>query len=466
MRRQLLVLLLASVAIVWIGIAVASYLDARHEIDELLDAHLAQASSLLIAQAGHDLEEIDEHVSSDRRLMRRVAFQFWEDGTRLRLHSANAPPTRLSAKDRGFSDVRIDGQRWRVYSDWDRKHRYVVQVGERLGARDEIVAAMARNLLVPLAVALPLLAILVWLAIERVLKPLRILNREVAERAPDRLAALDVGRAPAEVAPLVRNLNVLFDRVQASIENERRFTADAAHELRTPLAALRAQAQVARGAADDRERGRALDNVIAGCDRAAHLVDQLLTLARLEPAQSHAALVDVALVPLVQAAIAEAAPAALARNIDVELRAEPALARGDARLLGILLRNLLDNAVRYSPPNASVQVDVDVVNDAAQIRIADHGPGVPSEARARLGERFQRLGVADVPGTGLGLSIVKRIAELHGARVTFDETPGGGLAVAVAFAKGGTMQPWPLSTSTSGSRTSTTPRASPASRAT
>ena len=190
MRRQLLVLLLASVAVIWIGVGIASYIDARHEIDELLDAHLAQASSLLIAQAGHDLEEIDEHVSSDRRLMRRVAFQFWEDGTRLRLHSANAPPTRLSAKDRGFSDVRIDGQRWRVYSDWDRKHRYVVQVGERLGARDEIVAAMARNLLVPLAVALPLLAILVWLAIERVLKPLRILNREVAERAPDRLDVL------------------------------------------------------------------------------------------------------------------------------------------------------------------------------------------------------------------------------------------------------------------------------------
>jgi two-component system sensor histidine kinase QseC len=435
MRRQLLVLLLASVAVIWIGVAIASYIDARHEIDELLDAHLAQASSLLIAQAGHDLEEIDEHVSGNPRVTRRVAFQFWEAGTRLRLRSANAPPARMSDSDRGFSDVRIDGQRWRVYSDWDRKHRYVVQVGERLGARDEIVTAMARNLLVPLVVALPLLALLVWLSIERVLRPLRILNREVAERAPDRLAPLAVGRAPIEVAPLVQNLNTLFERVHTSIENERRFTADAAHELRTPLAALRAQAQVARGAADGRERAHALDNVIAGCDRAAHLVDQLLTLARLDPEHSHAALADVALVPLVQAAIADAAPAALARNIDLELRAEPASVRGDTRLLGILLRNLLDNAVCYSPANANVQIGVDRTHDGARITISDHGLGVPADARQRLGERFQRLGLADVPGTGLGLSIVKRIAELHEARVTFGETPGGGLTVGVAFAK-------------------------------
>ena len=201
------------------------------------------------------------------------------------------------------------------------------------------------------------------------------------------------------------------------------------------LAALRAQAQVARGAADGRERAHALDNVIAGCDRAAHLVDQLLTLARLDPEHSHAALADVALVPLVQAAIADAAPAALARNIDLELRAEPASVRGDTRLLGILLRNLLDNAVCYSPANANVQIGVDRTHDGARITISDHGLGVPADARQRLGERFQRLGLADVPGTGLGLSIVKRIAELHEARVTFGETPGGGLTVGVAFAK-------------------------------
>ena len=434
MRRQLLVLLLGAVAVVWIGVGVASYVDARHEIDELLDAHLAQASSLLIAQAGHDLDEIEEHVPETKRYARRVAFQFWEGGTRLRLHSSNAPLARLSAKDEGFSDVRIDGQRWRVFSSWDRRRRYVVQVGERLGARDEIVASIARNLLLPLVVALPLLALVVWLAIERVLRPLRVLNREVAHRAPDHLAPVEVGRAPVEVAPLVLNLNDLFGRVQASMDNERRFTADAAHELRTPLAALRAQAQVARGASDDRERIRALDNVITGCDRAAHLVDQLLTLARLEPAHAQVAHADVALAPLVQAAIAEATPAALNKDIDIELtEGAPAHVQGDARLLGILLRNLLDNAIRYSPRGSTVTVDVGRDGGRARLTIRDHGPGVPPEARARLGQRFERFGVSDVTGTGLGLSIVARIAELHGARVTFGDAPGGGLAVDVTF---------------------------------
>jgi two-component system sensor histidine kinase QseC len=434
MRRQLLVLLLGAVAVVWIGVGVASYVDARHEIDELLDAHLAQASSLLIAQAGHDLDEIEEHVPETKRYARRVAFQFWEGGTQLRLHSSNAPLARLSAKDEGFSDVRIDGQRWRVFSSWDRRRRYVVQVGERLGARDEIVASIARNLLLPLVVALPLLALVVWLAIERVLRPLRVLNREVAHRAPDHLAPVEVGRAPVEVAPLVLNLNDLFGRVQASMDNERRFTADAAHELRTPLAALRAQAQVARGASDDRERIRALDNVIAGCDRAAHLVDQLLTLARLEPAHAQVAHADVALAPLVQAAIAEATPAALDKDIDIELtEGAPAHVQGDARLLGILLRNLLDNAIRYSPRGSAVTVEVARDDARARLTIRDHGPGVPPEARPRLGQRFERFGVSDVTGTGLGLSIVARIAELHGARVTFGDAPSGGLAVDVTF---------------------------------
>jgi two-component system sensor histidine kinase QseC len=401
MRRQLLVLLLAAVTAVWLAMGVASYVDARHEVDELLDAHLAQAASLLIAQAGHDLEEIEEHAPDVHRYARRVAFQFWEGGTRLRLHSSNAPLARLSARDEGFSDARIDGQRWRVFSGWDRKRRYVVQVGERLGARDEIVKTMARNLLLPLAVGLPLLALLVFFAIGRALRPLRVLNREVAHRAPDRLAPLDVGRAPAEVAPLVQNLNALFDRVQASIEGE---------------------------------RTRALDNVIAGCDRAAHLVDQLLTLARLEPGMRGRVAETVSLAAAAQSAIADGAPFARGRDVEIELRDHAsAPLRGDARLLGIQLRNLLDNAVRDGPPKGVVRVDVGHRDARAFVTISDRGPGVAASERARLGRRFERLGAADVPGTGLGLSIVARIAELHGAELAFDEAAGGGLAVTVTF---------------------------------
>ncbi|MGE5171673.1 MAG: ATP-binding protein [Rudaea sp.] len=434
MRRELLLILLGAVALVWIATAIVSYLDARHELDELLDAHLAQSASLLIAQAGHELEEIEEHAPSLHRYARRVAFQFWEDGSTLRLHSANAPQQRLSPRDEGFSDARIDGQRWRVFSGWDRKHRYLVQVGERVGGRDEIVRAIARNLLVPLVVALPVLGLLVFFTIDRVLRPLRALNRQVRDRAPDTLGALDVHDAPVEVAPLVESLNRLFARVRASIENERRFTADAAHELRTPLAALRAQAQVARGATSAQARTHALDNVITGCDRAAHLVEQLLTLARLEPAQVPGERAPCDLRAVAEAAIADTMPFALEKGVEIELDAATVSPiAGDMRLLGVLFRNLLDNAVRYGPGGTTVRVTVGERDRMPSIVVVDQGPGVPAQERERLGTRFHRLVGGEIPGTGLGLSIARRIAELHGATVAFDAAPAGGLAVTVAF---------------------------------
>ena len=434
MRRQLLLVVLGLVAVVWAAATAMSYHDARHELDELLDAHLAQSASLLIAQAGHGLDEIGEHADDVHRYARRVAFQFWERGTVLRLHSADAPDVRLSAREDGFSDVRIDGRRWRVWSGWDPQRRYLLQVGEHSAARDEIIGSMLGNMLLPIAIALPVLALLVWLAIERVIRPLRLLSRQVAHRAPDHLGAIDVGTAPAEVAPLVADLNRLFERVRASIDNERRFTADAAHELRTPLAAIRAQAQVARGAVVDAERRRALDGMIAGCDRATHLVDQLLTLARLEPERFHASRERADLRAIAQDAVRDIAPLGLARSVEVALADGPAVAvHADARLLGILLRNLLDNAIRYSPPHALVRISVGVRDRSPYVAVEDAGPGVPPEARAGLGQRFRRFAGSGTAGTGLGLSIVKRIAELHGAVVAFDAAAEGGLAVTVSF---------------------------------
>ncbi|MCC7217016.1 MAG: sensor histidine kinase N-terminal domain-containing protein [Burkholderiales bacterium] len=436
-RRTLLVAVLAAVAVTWLATAVVSYFDARHELDELLDAHLAQSASLLVAQAGRESEAIDlEHSPELHRYGRRVVFQFWENGTVLRLHSASAPNTRLSARTEGFSDVEIDGRAWRVFSGWDADRRYLVQVGERRAAREEIVAKIAKNLLWPLAVALPVLGLLVWLGIARALRPLRLVSRQVERRAPDNLAELDVSGAPAEVAPLVHGLNRLFGRVRASMESERRFTADAAHELRTPLAALRAQAQVARGAGTATERDRALANVIAGCDRAAHLVDQLLTLARLEPEGLRPEHARCDLAELAREAVADVVPQALARTIDVDLAAEaPVAVRGDGRLLRILLRNVLDNAIRYSPAATAIHVRVGRRDGSAFVSVADEGPGVPREQRARLGQRFFRMQEAQAPGSGLGLSIALRIAEVHGAVLAFDAASNaGGLVVTLTFA--------------------------------
>lgn len=436
-RRDLLVAVLAAVALTWVATTAVSYFDARHELDELLDGHLAQSASLLVAQVGRESDEIDvEHSPQLHRDGRHVAFQFWENGTDLRLHSANAPGARLSAQLEGFSDADIAGKRWRVYSGWDGGRRVLVQVGEQRELREEIVAKIATNMLWPLLVALPALGLLIWLGIERATRPLRLLNRHVEHRAPDNLAALDLGDAPAEVAPLVASLNRLFARVESSMENERRFTADAAHELRTPLAALRAQAQVARGAGDEAERHRALENVIAACDRASHLIDQLLTLARLEPESFRAQREPCELHEITRLATAEIVPAALEKAIEIDLAAGPAVTvPGDARLLRILLRNLLDNAVRYSPPDTAIHLRVDAGDGRAVITVADEGPGVAAAERDRLGQRFHRLPGTTATGSGLGLSIAQRIAQLHGATIGFAETaPGVGLTVTVSFA--------------------------------
>jgi two-component system sensor histidine kinase QseC len=432
LKGRLLTALLGALALVWLATALYSYFDARHEINELLDAHLAQSASMIVAQVGHDLEEIDlEHAPQLDKHTRRVAFQIWERGEALRLHSANAPQARLSAREQGFSRVTIDAKGWRVFSTWDGERRYLVQVGERDAARAEIAAGVARNLLVPLVFALPVLGLLAWLVIARALAPLRALGRQVEAREPDNLRALAAEDAPAEVVPLVRSLNALFGRVGGLVERERRFTADAAHELRTPLAAIKTQAQVARGAPDDRTRRRALDNVVAGSDRAARLIEQLLTLARLEPDQLKERSLPCDLRDIARGTIAELAPAALAKKVELELAGDgPAPTEGHPELIAIMLRNLIDNAVRYGPAGGRVRIET----RGASLSVADQGPGISPEDRARVGERFYRIPGAEPGGSGLGLSIVERIAALHGARVVLGEGIGGkGLRVTVAF---------------------------------
>jgi two-component system sensor histidine kinase QseC len=436
LKRQLLVALLGSIAVTWIAIAVFSYFDARHEIDELLDAHLAQSAALLVAQVGHELEEIDDAKGPPmHKRGRRVAFQIWERGTALRLHSANAPATPLSAREEGFSDASIDGRQWRVFSGWDGERRYLVQVGELSQIRDEIAASVGKNILLPLLFALPALGLLVWFSVARGLKPLGELRRQVAERDAQNLGALETVDAPVEVMPLVASLNRLFGRVSAMMENERRFTADAAHELRTPLAALRTQAQVARAATSDAERNRTLDNVIAGCDRTTHLLQQLLTLARLEPEQLRGEKESCDLHALARTAIAELAPAALAKNVEIGLEEGlPVHIDGYAGLIAIMLRNLIDNAVRYSPGGRSVNVAVTAGERMATVCVTDQGPGIALEERNKVGQRFYRILGSEETGSGLGLSIVKRIAELHRATVTLGDGEGAaGLRVTVTF---------------------------------
>ncbi|MDO8264660.1 MAG: ATP-binding protein [Gallionella sp.] len=435
LKQRLLALVLAAITLVWLGATAFTYHDAREEFDEVLDAHLAQAAALLVVQATHEIDELEtEHTPLLHKYARSVAFQVWEKGQQMRLHSANAPQQPLASRERGFSDNIIDGKRWRVFSTWDESGEYLIHVAERSDVREELARDIAGNLLRPLWFSLPLLALLLWIAVTRGLRPLDKLAREVEQREPDNLAALDASSVPREVVPLIERLNRLFTRIDASMQKERRFTADAAHELRTPVAAIKAQAQVARAASGEAERIHALDNAILGCDRAAHLIDQLLTLARVDTLDCGVAepcqLRDIA-----AEAIAALAPAALENGVQLELlTGDEATVNGNPGLLRVLLRNLLDNSIQHTPPGTSVQVSITQEPGAVCLSVSDNGPGIPEQERDKVLERFYRPLGTQASGSGLGLSIVKRIAEVHDAALQMQPaSEGQGLRVTVRF---------------------------------
>lgn len=425
LRRRLLALLLAALAVAWTAATVATYADAHREVDRLLDAHLAQVTGILAAQAGHELLELDtDDFVEAGPYGQGVTFQVWQAGGELLVKSADAPGERLGTTERGFSDTVVAGRHWRVFTTRDATHSALIEVAEDHAVRDRIVRQVALNALVPLAVMLPLLALAVWWGVGRALRPLADLGEQVRRRDPMALAPLQAGGAPEEALPLVERLNELFARIRRGTELERRFTADAAHELRKPVAAVRAQAEVARTTRDAATRDGALDQVLRACDRMAGLVEQLLTLARLEQDGALRGAAPQDLAAIARQAVADVAPGALAEcGVEIALEAPAHVTvRGQADLLGIAVRNLLWNAVRHG--RAGVQVTVAAGPGGAALAVTDSGPGVPAEELPRLGERFHR-GAAAGPGSGLGLSIVRRIAELHGARLALGPAPGG-----------------------------------------
>lgn len=438
-RSRTTVLVVVTVALVWLVAATLTWRSAREEASEVFDGHLAQAASMLIAQTAMEIEEPEElggelHAPQVHRYARRVAFQVWGHGTELLVHSENAPNVRLSGVEEGFSDSLLEGQRWRVFSGWNARREMLVQVGERTDARDEMAEELAEGLLKPLLWGLPLLALLIWLAIGRAMRPLNMLAGEIAHRSPDRLDALEGVPVPREVEPLVMRLNALLGRVAAALNAEKRFTGDAAHELRTPIAALSAQAEVALASSDEAGRRKALEAVLLAARRMARLVEQLLTLARADSALE-SAWPEVDLASLVREVVGEAAPGAVERGLDLGVDAPDSLAVcGEEGWLRILLRNLLENALRYTPEGGVVTLRVADEGPSMVLEVRDSGPGVPDPAR--LGERFWRANASGSgSGSGLGLSIVRRVAELHGAAVEFSNAnkPGQGLVVRVRF---------------------------------
>jgi two-component system, OmpR family, sensor kinase len=429
-RRQLLFWLLG---IVLTGVCIAGWLIYRQalaEANELFDYQLQEIAAALPA------EPFSQVLGSRDTGDEGIVLQIWNRNGVLMYYSTPRAPLAPRA-ELGFSTQRTERGDWRVYGAIVGDN--VVQLAQPVSVRNRLAANVALRTLWPLIVLLPLLGVAVWVIVGRGLRPLRRVTGALDTRHPEALDPLPDQRLPLEVQPLVRALNGLLERLSAALDTQKAFVADAAHELRTPLAAVQIQSQLVARARDDATRQEALSDLQAGVTRATRLAEQLLALARSEP-DGHAASTAVDLHALLEECVMARVPLAQQRNVDLGIESsEPAIVIGDPEALRVMHNNLLENATKYTPPGGRVDVSLKVEDGHPVVRIADSGPGIPVEERERVFDRFYRVGAGanrartDVAGSGLGLAIVKRIALQHNAQLTLGESSAGGLLVTVRF---------------------------------
>jgi two-component system OmpR family sensor kinase len=428
-RRQLLFWL---VAIVVAGVSLAGWLIYRQalaEANELFDYQLQEIAAALPSEPFTQI--LGAHSDADEG----VVIQIWNRNGGLMYYSHPRAPLAPRA-ELGFSTERTDRGEWRVYGAIVGDN--VVQLAQPLSVRNRLAANVALRTLWPLIVVLPFLGLAVWVTVGRGLAPLARVTRALETRRPEALDPLPDARLPLEVGPLVRALNGLLARLSAALDTQKAFVADAAHELRTPLAAVQIQAQLVARARDDETRREALDDLQAGVTRATRLAEQLLALARAEP-DGAAASDALDLRALLAECVAAHAPLAQRREIDLGFEeAQAATVTADADVLRVMFGNLLDNAIKYTPEGG--RIDVSLVLDAdshPRVNIADSGPGIAEGERERVFDRFYRdtsaRARADVSGSGLGLAIVKRIAVQYGLEIKLGDASLGGLLISVRF---------------------------------
>ena len=426
-------LLLAVLAFAALQAAV-TYRTARAATEALFDAQMQRIALSLSGSLGAGALS-DDAPAADTPAAREMIIQIWRaDGVML----YRSPQGRLLPPQTviGFSDTVAGGEPYRIYAL--RTATQVVQVAQQTEARGRMAGQLALRAVLPVALLAPVLMLIVWWVVGRAIGPIERVRRQVAARRPDDLAPLPTAGLPAEVRPLVGEMNGLFTRLSAAWDALTHFTADAAHELRSPLAALRLQAQSLQRAPDDATRAIATERLLAGIDRATRLVEQLLALARQEGAARDAPRTPVDLVALAHAAADDARPEALRRAVALALDAPaPAMVQGQPEALAVLLRNLLDNALRHTPEGGQVRVQVVPAAQGAGpvLAVDDSGPGIAPEDRDRVLARFYRVPGTPGHGSGLGLAIVAAVAERHGARLHIDASAAlGGARIAVCFA--------------------------------
>lgn len=444
-RYFLLISLMLSITIASAINGIGNYLLDEQVIQPYLDSQLIRISSLInilhqSSTMDNNLREnIIAYVDKNQPLAKqKFIFQVWNDKGDLLLHSSNYTNILLKDAPAGFSNREIHGNDWRVYSEIDKKTNVKIVVGELYNLRRELADDIAKSNANILLITFPVFAFLVWFIIRIALRSVTRVTTEISNRASTFLEPVQLTEIPIEIKPLVAELNQLFIRLKLAFERNKRFAADAAHELRTPLAALKTHAQVALKSDTDTDRTKALQKVIENVDRSSHVVAQLLTLSRLGEEEALTDIKPIDLHKLATEIIAYLAPHALEKNIEIELAPPPPepIVLGDDTALGILIRNIVDNAIRYTPHNGEVKVTISQTRSQVILNVTDTGSGIPLELRDRVFERFYRILGTKASGSGLGLAIVSQIATLHHATIHLATPPSGvGLQFEVAFPK-------------------------------
>ncbi len=437
--------------LIWITLAttltvIGNYILDQRDIEQHLDSLLGQSGLVFQALISddfklRDLAHVQRQLNEIPTIVRQISrsgrnkninledkfqFQVWDQQGNLLVHSVNAPLISLSNGEDGFTNININGHTWRSLTITDVGSSLKIVVGERFDSRVQLARSIARDDIFIMLLIYPLLGFMIWVTIGKGLSPLNKIAYEVSNRDRSNLSIVDSTSVPIEIIALVDELNKLLTRLQSAFDREKRFAADAAHELRTPLAALKSQAQLALKLKDSQERKAALDKLISIADRSTHIVQQLLTLSRIVPEEAYT-LTDISTFDMHRLTVDEitdVVPKAIEKKIELELISpEHALAlQGQMTSISILIRNLLDNAIRYSPPNSHIWVRLEEKKQSIVLQVADNGPGVPPAYRKRIFERFYRVLGNKAHGTGLGLAIVQQIADLHQATITLEST--------------------------------------------
>lgn len=439
----------ALVVVIIVVIGLLAFVSAQRQIDKVYDGQLiigANVLRALMAEELHPLAAGDQAVEvddapllsrEDRRAFDNYAewrmFRVWRGG-QLALRSDTGPLIAQPPAAEGFSQTRDQRWRWRVYTLRVPDSDVTVQVGERTDIRLVLVSGVVLGLAIPLLALIPTVAVLIWLSLNQGLRSLRVLIDQIGQRTLRDLSPLDLEAWPRDLHPLVRSINLLLERINRARRQERQFLDNAAHQLRTPLAAVKLQAQMIARETDPSEREALTRALVEGVDRATNLTEQLLTLARLEAQLEVGQGGDLRQEAV--AAIADLAPLAARRSVELSFEGEADAPHSDPVLLRLIAVNLIENAIHHAPAGSEVTVRLARTHERPYLEVTDQGPGIPPAERDKVVRRFYRGAANTAPGSGLGLAIVAEAARLLGGQLILGDRADGqpGLRVRVEFA--------------------------------